>query len=110
MWQANGRSGLPSSHPSPASATAFTHLGLRGRWSSDSLRLIARERSDGDGRAGAVWRPPPGKRGAFLHGRLVARGAEGVRIRRLGGDRAGEIRVTRFLRNEAVTCQEIFSV
>jgi hypothetical protein len=44
-----------------------------------------------------------------LHGRLVARGAEGVRIRRLGGDRAGEIRVTRFLRNEAVTCQEIFS-
>jgi hypothetical protein len=42
-----------------------------------------------------------------LHGRLAALGAAGVRVRRLGGDRAGEMRVTRFLRNEAVTVEEM---
>lgn len=57
--------------------------------------------------AGAVWRPPPGKRGAFLHARLVAAGGRGIRVRRLGGDRAGEIRLTRFLRNPAVTVAEM---
>jgi hypothetical protein len=30
-------------------------------------------------------------------------------VRRLGGDRAGEIRLTRFLRNEAVTCSEMLA-
>ena len=35
--------------------------------------------------------------------RLVATGGNGVRVRRLGGDRAGEIRFTRFLRNVSVT-------
>jgi hypothetical protein len=39
--------------------------------------------------------------GAFLHERLVAVGSRGVRVRRLGGNRAGEIRITRFLRNPA---------
>ncbi|MEO6300609.1 MAG: IS4 family transposase, partial [Paracoccaceae bacterium] len=34
-------------------------------------------------------------------------GARGVRVRRLGGDRAGEIRFTRFLRNPSVTSNEI---
>ena len=34
-------------------------------------------------------------------------GARGVRVRRLGGDRAGEIRLTRLLRNEAVTTAEM---
>jgi len=38
-----------------------------------------------------------------LHARLVESGARRVRIRRLGGDRAGEIRLTRLLRNAAVT-------
>jgi hypothetical protein len=33
----------------------------------------------------------------------VATGGRRLRVRRLGGDRAGEIRLTRFLRNEAVT-------
>jgi hypothetical protein len=42
-----------------------------------------------------------------LHARLVALGGRGVRIRRLGGDRAGEIRLTRLLRNEAVTTEAI---
>jgi hypothetical protein len=34
-------------------------------------------------------------------------GGRGVRVRRLGGTRAGEMRLTRFLRNEAVTIQEM---
>jgi hypothetical protein len=42
-----------------------------------------------------------------LLGRLVALGGQGVRVRRLGGDRAGEIRLTRFLRNDAVTPDEM---
>jgi hypothetical protein len=39
---------------------------------------------------------------------LLSTGQEGVRVRRLGGDRAGEIRITRFLRNPHVTPQEMF--
>jgi hypothetical protein len=34
-------------------------------------------------------------------------GGRGIRVRRLGGDRAGEIRLTRFLRNEAVSPEEM---
>jgi hypothetical protein len=37
----------------------------------------------------------------------VERGGCGVRVRRLGGDRAGEIRLTRLLRNEAVKTEEM---
>jgi Transposase DDE domain len=44
-----------------------------------------------------------------LLSRLVAEGVRGVRIRRLGGDRAGEIQITRFLRNRAVTGAEMFA-
>lgn len=44
-----------------------------------------------------------------MHARLVASGGRGIRIRRLGEDRAGEIRLTRFLRNPAVTPEEMFS-
>ena len=55
--------------------------------------------------AGAVWRPPPGKKGAWLHERLVAVGCLGVAVRRLGGDRAGEIGLGRFLRNPAVSTE-----
>jgi hypothetical protein len=40
-----------------------------------------------------------------LHARLVETAGQGVRVRRLGGSRAGEIRLTRFLRNEAVTIE-----
>ena len=42
-----------------------------------------------------------------MHARLVETGGRGVRIRRLGGDRAGEIRLTRLLRNDAVTTEEM---
>jgi hypothetical protein len=42
-----------------------------------------------------------------LHEQLVAVGSRGVRVRRLGGNRAGEIRITRFLRNPAVSVEEM---
>jgi Transposase DDE domain len=42
-----------------------------------------------------------------LHERLVSVGSRGVRVRRLGGSRAGEIRITRFLRNRAVNVEEM---
>jgi hypothetical protein len=42
-----------------------------------------------------------------LQARLVEVGCRGVRVRRLGGDRAGEIRLTRFLRNASVSPEEM---
>jgi len=47
--------------------------------------------------------------GAFLLERLCTVGQSGVCIRTLGGDRAGELRITRFLRNEQVTPEEMFA-
>ena len=41
--------------------------------------------------------------GAFLKERLIEVGQSGVRVRPLGGDRAGEVRLGRFLRRERVT-------
>jgi len=38
---------------------------------------------------------------------LVAQAGRGVRVRRLGGKRSGEIRLTRWLRNPAVTVREM---
>lgn len=59
-------------------------------------------------RAGSVWRRAPGKRGANLHAALVAR--PGSCIRQLAQrKRARQIQFTRFLRNEAVTPEEIAS-
>src|SRR5215204_2956609 len=86
-----GRVNRPAQNPSPGGTTAFTHFGLSGLAMSDSLSWL--DGGSGDGAfAGAVWRPPPGKRGAFLHARLVETGGRGVRVRRLGASRAGEIR------------------
>jgi hypothetical protein len=42
-----------------------------------------------------------------LLGRLVSVGQSGISVRRVGGDRAGEIRITRFLRNRRVTPEEM---
>jgi len=42
-----------------------------------------------------------------LQRRLVEAGQDGVRVRKLGGTRAGEMRITRFLRNKRVSVQEI---
>lgn len=44
-----------------------------------------------------------------MYQRLVAVGGRGVRVRRLGGNRAGEMRITRFLRNDAVSVEEILA-
>ena len=73
-------------------------------WRPDSLS----ENGERDGLGiGRVRGPAPRKKGADLLERLVAHGARGVRVRRLGGDRAGEMRITRFLRNPAVTLDEM---
>jgi hypothetical protein len=44
-----------------------------------------------------------------LYERLVAHGGMGVSVRRLGGARAGEMRITRFLHNPKVTPGEMMS-
>jgi hypothetical protein len=41
--------------------------------------------------------------------RLVANGGKGVSVRRLGGNRAGEMRITRFLHNPKVKLGEMMS-
>lgn len=47
------------------------------------------------------------KAGAFLHRRLVTVGQRGIAIRSLGGNRAGEIRLTRLLRNTKMRIAEM---
>ena len=44
-----------------------------------------------------------------MYRRLVAHGGGGVSVRRLGGSRAGEMRITRFLHNPKVTLGEMMS-
>ncbi len=39
----------------------------------------------------------------FIHDRLASHGPDGISVRRLGGHRAGEIRIGRFLRNKKVS-------
>lgn len=69
--------------------------------------------SQSGGRCGAeswrVWGRSSGKRGAFLYERLVAHGGRGVSVRQLGGRRAGEMRITRFLHNPKVKVSEMLS-
>lgn len=74
---------------------------------SESMRLGAiRSLIDGE-RTGAVRRSPAAKRGAFLLRQLVVRCDSGVRVRALGMDRAGEVRLGRFLHNPRVTPAEM---
>ena len=47
------------------------------------------------------------KSGVFLLERLLETGEQGIRIRPLGGDRAGEVRIGRFLRNPSVMPEEM---
>jgi hypothetical protein len=49
------------------------------------------------------------KGGVFLLDRLSTVGQSEVCIRTLGGHRKGELCITRFLRNEHVTTQEMFA-
>jgi hypothetical protein len=44
-----------------------------------------------------------------LYERLVAHGGNGISVRQLGGNRAGEMRITRFLHNPKVTLGEMMS-
>ena len=44
-----------------------------------------------------------------MHDRLVAYGGQGVSVRQLGGGRAGEMRITRFLHNPKVKAGEMLS-
>jgi len=45
--------------------------------------------------------------GILLHARLVENSARGISVRRLGLDRAGELRLTRFLHSDAVSIEEM---
>ena len=45
--------------------------------------------------------------GRFLHDRLVRRGPRGISVRGVGGTRAGEVRIGRFLRNAKVTVEKV---
>ncbi len=45
--------------------------------------------------------------GRFLHDRLVRRGPRGNSVRSVGGNRAGEVRIGRFLRNGKVTVEKV---
>lgn len=74
------------------------------RYRGDSA-LEARHGPD----AWPFWRRAAAKRGAFLYERLVACGGEGVSVRHLGGGRAGEMRIGRFLHNPSVTLPEMIS-
>ena len=89
--------------------TSARHVLLRPVGVSNSMTATGnREISDGV-EPGTVWAPAPGKKGAFLPRRLVEVGMGGVRLRPLGGDRAGEVGLGRFLRNPTVTPDEIIS-
>ena len=45
--------------------------------------------------------------GQFLHDRLVRRGPRGISVRGVGGTRAGEVRIGRFLRNAKATVEKV---
>src|SRR3954471_24069037 len=60
-----------------------------------------------EGSLGRFGDPRLEKRGAFLLARLVSVGQSGVSVRRVGGNRAGEMRFTRFLRNKRVKPEEM---
>ncbi len=47
---------------------------------------------------------------SFTHDRLVKIGPRGISVRRLGGNRADQVLISRFLRNDKVTVEEIVSL
>src|SRR5688572_24608100 len=79
----------PTRHPRLAGTRGQPGYGIHTSWlkgvrMSDSVSLCGVGGRHG-AVSGAVWRPPPGKRGVFLLGRLVASGGGKLRVRRLGG-------------------------
>ncbi len=95
----------PLKYPHPKGYDIHTSS-LRALIISDSVLVNG---GDHGYELGRFWGSAAGKRGADLLARLVSHGARGVRVRRLGGTRAGEIRFTRFLRNPAVTVEAMIS-
>jgi hypothetical protein len=59
------------------------------------------------GKSRTLWRQAAGKRGAYLLRQLVSVGQSGISLRAMGGDRAGEPRLERFLYNRSVTPAEM---
>ena len=51
----------------------------------------------------------PNRSGRFIHDRLTSHGPDGLSVCRLGGNRAGAIRIGRFVRNEKVTENRIIA-
>lgn len=74
---------------------------------SESIMLRPHRGAADGSQFGTVRRPAPGKRGACLLARLVSVGQSGISVRRVGGNRAGEMRFTRFLRNVRVRPDEM---
>jgi hypothetical protein len=73
----------------------------------DSLSAVFKEAIRDADKSRAVRRRPAAKRGAFLLERLLSHGQSGISLRALGGDRAGEVRFDRFLKNPRVTPAEM---
>src|SRR4051812_16122904 len=96
---------------SPGLTLLYAHISDRcscGAFDSLNRCWFRGIRGAADGRKfGTVRRPAPGKRGADLLARLVSVGQSGVSVRRVGGNRAGEMRFTRFLRNKRVKPEEM---
>jgi hypothetical protein len=107
MMRKSGKPDLRARRPLPASGYHMHTSQLPGVRKADSVgQWLIRGAVYGDRIwAGAVWRPPPGKRGAALHAALVERPCPC--IRRLAGRRAQEVRFGRFLRNHSVTADEM---
>ena len=80
---------------------------LRHWRKSDSIGTVETDGARDGRHFGTVWGPAPGKRGAHLLARLVSVGQSGISVRRVGGDRAGEMQFTRFLRNPRVSPEEM---
>jgi Transposase DDE domain len=95
--------------PHPQGYDVHTSFGLRWAPEADSLWPRFEAGADDGVEPGRVWGRATGKRGAFLYERLVAHGGQGVSVRLLGGGRAGEMRITRFLHNPKVTLSKMMS-
>src|SRR5580704_8557811 len=95
-------------HLSPFLRLSHSHISV-ALWGEAGFSVGKRADGGGNGqsriRTGAIWRSSPGKRGARLHAALVAR--PGSCVRRLGGDRAGEMQFRRLLHNRSVTDTEM---
>ena len=95
----------------PALSLPYSHIVVVCEWrlgvGCESMPAAHDGGADDGIRAWGVRRRSAGKRGVFLHRRLVEVGQRGISVRGLGGSRSGEIRLTRFLRNAKVSVAAI---